>query len=107
MYNGYSMNTNFRNFDLSIEHTEDGYFAHAFGEPFGEARDFFHSPFSQAELDNFLRLLTEPANAEQLALQQATAKALGERLFNTVFRHNLRTSLQSSYHLVYQERAQL
>lgn len=101
------MNMNYRNFDLKIEHTEDGYFAHAYGEPFGEARDFFHSPFLQEELDQFLRLLIDPASAEQQADQRQMAQALGERLFNAVFRHNLRTSLQSSYQLIYQERSRL
>ncbi len=101
------MNMNYQNFDLKIEHTEDGYFAHAYGEPFGEARDFFYSPFSQEELTAFLRLLVEPATAEQQALQQQTARAFGERLFHAVFRHNLRSSLHSSYQTIYQERARL
>lgn len=103
------MDTPYYNFDLTIEHTEDGYFAHAYGEPFGEARDFFNSPFSSDEVEEFFRLIAEPgpADSEQLAHQQQIARAFGERLFNAAFRHNLRSSLQSSYQLVYQQRARL
>ncbi|MFN8491378.1 MAG: CHAT domain-containing protein [Caldilineaceae bacterium] len=103
------MEATYYNFDLAIEHTEDGYFAHAYGEPFGEARDFFHPPFSEEELEQFLQLIADPApeNAERLALQQQTARSFGERLFHAVFRHNLRSSLQSSYQMVYQQRAHL
>ncbi len=104
------MTTNVHDFAIEIEKTEDGYFVHAYGNPFGEARDFFVPPFSPEELEQFyagwwpmLPLRMQPLKA----LQQQTAQEFGERLFRAIFRHNVLSSYHSSYQLAYQQRAQL
>ncbi len=103
------MTTNVHDFAIEIEKTEDGYFVHAYGNPFGEARDFFVPPFSPEELEQFTRLVADVTleNAALKALQQQTAREFGERLFRAIFRHNVLSSYHSSYQLAYQQRAQL
>ncbi len=116
MYNALIMNTPYLNFDLLVEQTEEspfsakkGTFSQLIESPKGNAIAPFVSTITQDELREFWQLMGEPyaGNADLQAEQTQAARALGSRLFQSVFAGDLGDRLHSSLQVAYQERAQL
>ncbi len=94
--------------DVSIDHTEDGYFVRVANAPTGEAVAKFQSPFTPAEQDMLHRLIaTGEARQSTGEESDVTLQQWGTRLFQALFPGPLQSILQSNYHLAYQARAKL
>jgi hypothetical protein len=85
-------------FDLQIEHTEEGYFARVLNSPAGQAVSNFLVPFNDLELENFLlRVGRTRRGVRRLeSPEMEAAKAFGGRLFQAVFSDEVRGCLRSS-----------
>lgn len=84
-------NHTYLNFDLLITSTGDGYTARILNSPTGQGSCDFVLPFSQAELQAFLRVSGRATRALRLISSpetsppQLTPKTFGQRLFDAVF----------------------
>ena len=86
-------------FDLSIEERAgEGYTARVLNSPSGQAAANFRPPFSELELENFLlRVGRTRRGVRRLeSPEMEAAKAFGGRLFQAVFRGDVRGCLRSS-----------
>lgn len=88
----------YRDFDLLIERSGQGYRAQVLESPAGQATAEFALPFSDLELENLLLRLGRPARAVRRldSTEMATAKTFGSALFNAVFSGDVRACLRSS-----------
>jgi hypothetical protein len=88
----------YRDFDLLIERSGQGYRAQVLESPAGQATADFTLPFSDLELENMLLRLGRPVRAVRRldSSEMATAKTFGAALFNAVFSADLRACLRSS-----------
>jgi carbon-monoxide dehydrogenase large subunit len=89
------------NFDVLIDRAGEGiYRARVLDAPAGQTLPvLFTQPFAELELENFLLRIGRPRrNLRRIDVpQMETIKTFGGRLFDTVFRDELRVSLLSSY----------
>lgn len=85
-------------FDLQIEHAEQGYRAQIVNSPIGQASQPFVLPFSDTELEKFLVLAGRPRSSVRsgMATDVAVARAFGGSLFEALFSNQLRDGLQGS-----------
>jgi hypothetical protein len=88
----------YRDFDLLIERSGQGYRAQVLESPAGQATADFTLPFSDLELENVLLRLGRPARTVRRieSTEMSTAKAFGAALFNAVFSGDVRACLRSS-----------
>ena len=88
----------YRDFDLLIERSGQGYRAQVLESPAGQATAEFALPFSDLELENVLLRLGRPVRAVRRldSTEMATAKTFGSALFNAVFSADVRACLRSS-----------
>jgi hypothetical protein len=88
----------YRDFDLLIERSGQGYRAQVLESPAGQATADFTLPFSDLELENLLLRLGRPARAVRRldSTEMASAKTFGSALFNAVFSGDVRACLRSS-----------
>lgn len=96
------MNETYHNFDLSIEHTEEGDFIRVVNSPAGIAVIPFIWPFDPQELTHFAAEL-----GDQTRDNQAITQAYGMQLFQTIFQGEVGQRFQESIHQVYQRRERL
>jgi len=85
-------------FDLLIEHAEEGYTARVLNSPAGQASVRFNLPFSELELENFLlRVGRTRRGVRRVGSPEMQAvKSFGGRLFQAVFDDEVRGCLRSS-----------
>ncbi|MDR7419080.1 MAG: CHAT domain-containing protein [Armatimonadota bacterium] len=87
-------------FHLLVYPSGTGYRAQVVGAPGGDASATFTNPFTEAELDRFVRQLgigrRRGLGAAQIAARREAAKALGSRLYAAVFAGELGQCLRSS-----------
>jgi len=89
--------TTYLNFDLLIERVGDAYRASASSLSAGEYEEIsFDFPFSDEELEKYLRLLGLPSEAGNDAAFNKAAKDFGHRLFDSVFRDDVFACLNVS-----------
>jgi len=98
------MNEIYHNFDLNIEHTEEGDSVHVLASPAGTASIPFTWPLDQQELTHFVAGLADPDTSTNKA---TLTQAYGMQLFQTIFQGEVGQRLQESIHLVYQKRERL
>lgn len=95
------------NFDIAIDHTEDGYFVRVTDSPAGTTVEVFAPPLLPEEVQ-LMRVAafqeSEGTASQSEALQ--TLQAFGQALL-ALFPKSLRTVLQSSYRMAYEQRARL
>lgn len=94
-------------FDLAVEQVEEGSFVRVVASPLGETTIPLVAPLSKAELEHFTTLLTALGSGEitQEAALQAELRALGQKLFQAIFRERVGAYFQNSYRLAYEQRA--
>jgi len=76
-------------FDLQITATANGYRAHVFNSPVGQATVDFHLPFTNSELKSMLGRFLQPASLASRAFEQETVKPFGTQLFTALFQGEL------------------
>jgi hypothetical protein len=88
----------YRDFDLLIERSGQGYRAQVLESPAGQATADFTLPFSDLELENVLLRLGRPVRTVRRleSTEMSTAKSFGSALFNAVFSGDVRACLRSS-----------
>jgi hypothetical protein len=88
----------YRDFDLLIERSGEGYRAQVLESPAGQATADFTLPFSDLELENVLLRLGRPVRTVRRleSTEMSTAKSFGSALFNSVFSGDVRACLRSS-----------
>jgi tetratricopeptide (TPR) repeat protein len=88
----------YRDFDLLIERSGQGYRAQVLESPAGQATADFTLPFSDLELENVLLRLGRPVRTVRRleSTEMSTAKSFGAALFNAVFSGDVRACLRSS-----------
>ena len=86
------------NFDLLLERAADGYTARVLACPAGQASADFRNPFSDLEVENFFLRLGRPRRAvrRRESPEMEMVKQFGGRLFDAVFRGDVRACLRSS-----------
>jgi len=86
------------NFDLLVERAADGYVARVLACPAGQASADFYPPFSDLELENFVLRMGRPRRAvrRRESPEMEMVKQFGGRLFDAVFRGDVRACLRSS-----------
>lgn len=86
------------NFDLSFEHTDEGYLVRVLNSPAGQASERFVFPFSELELENFLlRMGHRRASTRRIDSPEMEAcKQFGGKLFDALFNDEMRGCLRSS-----------
>jgi hypothetical protein len=107
---------NYRDFDLSIERLGDAYAARVLNSPAGQASAKFHFPFSEPEIENYVRHLglrrsgernlstTDPIEARR---ELTEAMSFGGRLWNSVFDQEVLACLRTSLERAHEEQAGL
>ena len=71
------MNVEYVNFDLFIEHSEEGYWTRVLDSPYGQTLAPFTLPFAKRQLDQFNALIAEPmANDPQRIAPKVQALSL-------------------------------
>ena len=89
--------TKYLNFDLLIEREGDAYRASASSLSAGEFKEIsFDFPFSDEELEKYLRLLGRPSDGANDETFNRAAKDFGNRLFESVFRDDVLVCLSVS-----------
>jgi hypothetical protein len=85
-------------FELIIEKNPEGYRARVLNSPTGQAEESFAAPFSELELENFyLRMGRSDSGVRRIDSPDLdTAKNIGKKLFNAVFRDDIKTAYFSS-----------
>ena len=88
----------YRDFDLLIERSGQGYRAQVLESPAGQATADFTLPFSDLELENVLLRLGRPVRTVRRleSTEMSTAKSFGAALFNAAFSGDVRACLRSS-----------
>ena len=88
----------YRDFDLLIERSGQGYRAQVLESPAGQATADFTLPFSDLELENVLLRLGRPVRTVRRleSTEMSTAKSFGAALFDAVFSGDVRACLRSS-----------
>ena len=88
----------YRDFDLLIERSGQGYRAQVLESPAGQATAEFTLPFSDLVLENVLLRLGRPLRTVRRveSTELSTAKSFGAALFNAVFSGDVRACLRSS-----------
>jgi hypothetical protein len=88
----------YRDFDLLIERSGQGYRAQVLESPAGQATADFTLPFSDLELENVLLRLGRPVRSVRRleSTEMSTAKSFGAALFNAAFSGDVRACLRSS-----------
>ena len=88
----------YRDFDLLIERSGQGYRAQVLESPAGQATADFNLPFSDLELENVLLRLGRPVRTVRRleSTEMSTAKSFGSALFNAVFSGDVRACFRSS-----------
>ncbi len=100
--------TTYYNFDIAIDQTEDGYFVRVTDSPAGTTIEAFAPPLLTDEVQAMRAsafMEVEETNGHTAALQ--LLQELGQRLFLALFPKSVRTVLQSSYRMAYEQRARL
>lgn len=72
--------------NLFIEQNEDGMYARVMDSPVGPAAAVFRSPISTTEIEAFARAASSPyrPDSRQYEVARASARSIGERLFDAV-----------------------
>jgi WD40 repeat protein len=85
-------------FELIIEKVPEGYRARVLNSPTGQAEESFSAPFSELELENFyLRMGRSKSGVRRIDSPDLdTAKNIGRKLFDAVFRDDIKTAYFSS-----------
>lgn len=89
----------YSDFDLLIEGSDgEGYLARVINSPAGDAVASFDFPFSELELENFMLKVGRPRGGTRRleSSEMEAARAFGTRLYNAVFRGDLRLTLARS-----------
>jgi hypothetical protein len=88
----------YKDFDLLIERTANGFQAQVLDSPAGQASVEFTLPFSDLEVENYLLRLGRPRRLVRRieSADMQTAKNFGAALFNAVFDGDVRACLRSS-----------
>lgn len=88
----------YRDFDLVIHRSTDGYKAHVLGSPGGEGDTEFQMPFSEGELRNLLRQAPRgDRNLRPSPAEIVDIKSLGTRLFRAVFAGPVEACFRESF----------
>lgn len=86
------------NFDLLVERAADRYVARVLACPAGQASADFYPPFSDLEHENFVLRMGRPLRAvrRRESPEMEMVKQFGGRLFDALFRGDVRACLRSS-----------
>ena len=96
------------NFDIAIDQMEDGYFVRVTDAPAGTTIEAFAPPLLIAEVQAMrTAAFSEIEGAANRAEALQILQEMGQRLFLALFPKSLRTVLQSSYRMAYEQRARL
>jgi predicted transcriptional regulator len=87
-------------FDIRFERADEGYIARVLNSPGGQAAVSYHFPFSNTELSHFWTNVGRSQNLVRKidSPEMRTIKNFGGRLFETIFRDEVRGCLQASLH---------
>jgi hypothetical protein len=92
----------YRNFELKLTQEGDRYHAHVYRSPAGEAVGEFSQPLSSLGIENLVLRLTRLRSASRAidSPEVAAARKLGGKLFDAVFRGQVRDCLRASLEIV-------
>lgn len=93
---------------LTLEKTDDGYFALVRQSPAGQAETRFVNPYSSRDLANFWAALTDlPRGGQPTPELAARIRATGQALFEATFRGEVLGCLRAAFDLAKMEQATL
>lgn len=103
------MNVEYVNFDLFIEHSEEGYWTRVLDSPYGQTLAPFTLPFAKRQLDQFNALIAEPManDPQRIAPKVQAIQEFGSKLFDSVFHKDVYSTYASSLNLAFQDRKRL